>query len=189
MSGRTELTSDRSTVERTSPPMTPERVRLLMSAALMGSMERSRCDLWIMPCAQDQPWSPRRNRPVRTRMPGGVSRQAKLRKGGGVCRRCSKPFVGTQWVKVPSGKGWQPAGSESCVVVSDGGTKRRQRVQKPCDRTPKVVLWPESSPSHPWGQHRDAAMPGVEVGPGSESGADAQGLPGNLGEPPVTLLE
>ena len=30
-------------------------------------------------------------------------------------------------------------------------------------------------------------MPGVEVGPGSESRADAQGFPGNLGEPPVTL--
>ena len=69
---------NRSTVERTSPPMTPERVRLLMSAALMGSMERSRCDLWIMPCAQDQPWSPRRNRPVRTRMPGGVGPAADL---------------------------------------------------------------------------------------------------------------
>ena len=49
-----------------------------MSAALMGSMERSRCDLWIMPCAQDQPWSPRRNRPVRTRMPGGVGPAADL---------------------------------------------------------------------------------------------------------------
>ena len=30
-------------------------------------------------------------------------------------------------------------------------------------------------------------MPGVEVGPGSESRADAQGFPGNLGEPPATL--
>ena len=30
-------------------------------------------------------------------------------------------------------------------------------------------------------------MPGVEDGPGSESRADAQGFPGNLGEPPATL--
>ena len=30
-------------------------------------------------------------------------------------------------------------------------------------------------------------MPGVEVGPGSENRADAQGFHGNLGEPPVTL--
>jgi hypothetical protein len=31
------------------------------------------------------------------------------------------------------GKGWPPAGSEHCVVVSDGGTKRMERVLKPCD--------------------------------------------------------
>ena len=32
-------------------------------------------------------------------------------------------------------------------------------------------------------------MPGVEDRPGSESAAEAQGFPGNLGEPPVTLQE
>ena len=30
-------------------------------------------------------------------------------------------------------------------------------------------------------------MPGVEDRPGSKSAAEAQGFPGNLGEPPVTL--
>ena len=44
-----------------------------------------------------------------------------------------KPLIGTRWVQLPPGKGWPPAGSESCVVVSDGGTKRRQQVLKPCD--------------------------------------------------------
>jgi len=49
----------------------------------------------------------------------------------------------TQWVK------WNPTrerlatpGSEFCVVVSDGGTKRKQPVLRPCDRAPKVtIVW------------------------------------------------
>ena len=40
----------------------------------------------------------------------------------------------------PPGKGWLPAGSESCIVVGNGGMKRRQRVEKPCDRASKSGL-------------------------------------------------
>ena len=35
--------------------------------------------------------------------------------------------------RTPPGKGWPPAGSEHCVVGSDVGTKRMERVLKPCD--------------------------------------------------------
>jgi len=44
-----------------------------------------------------------------------------------------KPLNASLWVRVPRGRGWPPAASESCVVVGDGGTKRRQGVQKLCD--------------------------------------------------------
>jgi len=35
--------------------------------------------------------------------------------------------------KLPPGTGWQPAGSEPCIVVGDDGMKRRQQELKPCD--------------------------------------------------------
>src|ERR1700746_3272239 len=40
---------------------------------------------------------------------------------------------GSSGKRTPPGKGWPPAGSEHCVVGSDVGTKRMERVLKPCD--------------------------------------------------------
>jgi len=54
-----------------------------------------------------------------------------------------KPKGGNFWTElsghtgIPPGKGWPPPGSEFCGVVSDGGTKRKQPVHRPCDRAPK----------------------------------------------------
>ena len=40
----------------------------------------------------------------------------------------------TQWAcESPPDKAWLAIGSEFCVVTQEGGTKRKQRVQKPCD--------------------------------------------------------
>ena len=46
----------------------------------------------------------------------GVSMAHRLEKLSEYLRGCSKPFVGTQWVKVPSGKGWQPAAD---ILISE----------------------------------------------------------------------
>jgi hypothetical protein len=37
----------------------------------------------------------------------------------------------TRWDESPPGKGWPPAGSEYCVVVSDGGTNDRMETNVP----------------------------------------------------------
>jgi len=42
-----------------------------------------------------------------------------------------KPFKGAMWVESPPGKGWPPAGSESCPSEVTKAWKRRQRVGKP----------------------------------------------------------
>ena len=47
-----------------------------------------------------------------------------------------KPSKATQWVKSHPVK-LATAGSEFCVVVSNGGTKRKQPVLKLCDRASK----------------------------------------------------
>jgi hypothetical protein len=43
----------------------------------------------------------------------------------------------TWWVQIPRRNGWPPAASESCVVIGDGGTKRRQRLLRPGASIPK----------------------------------------------------
>lgn len=40
----------------------------------------------------------------------------------------------------PPGKGWPPAGSESCPPRVTGARKRRQRVPVPCNRAPKCNI-------------------------------------------------
>ena len=82
-----------------------------------------------------------------------------------------KVFARTRWVKLPRGKGWQPTASESCVVVRDGGTKRRQWVSKPCNRATKRQLSQKPSLSKLRGQHRCFVMPEAQVLPGSKSRA------------------
>ena len=74
-------------------------------------------------------------------------------------------------MKLPCGKGWQPTASESCVVVRDGGTKRRQRVLKPCDRATKRQLLQKPSLSKLRGQYRCFVKPEAQVLLGSKSRA------------------
>jgi hypothetical protein len=47
--------------------------------------------------------------------------------------------VVAQWVIKSHPERLTTPGSESCVVVREGGTKRRQRVLKPCDRASKYT--------------------------------------------------
>ena len=57
--------------------------------------------------------------------------------GKGKPRGRNFPTELSGYTGIPPGKGWPPPGSEYCVVASDGGTKRKQSVLRPCDRAPK----------------------------------------------------
>ena len=50
-----------------------------------------------------------------------------------------KSLSDTRQVTSPVRQGKSTTGSESCVVVSDGGTKRRQRLSKVCYRASKTL--------------------------------------------------
>ena len=64
-----------------------------------------------------------------------LSRHGKPRERGGL--EGPKLSSGTQWVSNPTRKRLATPGSEFCVVVSNGGTKRKQPVLKPCDGASK----------------------------------------------------
>ena len=88
----------------------------------------------------------------------------------------------------PPGKGWPPAGSEHCVVVSNGGTKRMERCQsrviEPRNNDQRWSLRSLNSggrieaPSEAW----RGDPTGVR-----EQGKSTKGYPGNLREPTVFL--
>jgi hypothetical protein len=50
-----------------------------------------------------------------------------------------KPPNGTQWVLNSHPERLATPGIEFCGVASDGGPKRKQRVLKLCDGTPKLI--------------------------------------------------
>lgn len=62
---------------------------------------------------------------------GVLSRHDKPRERGG--SKGPKLSIETQWVSNPTRKRLATPGSEFCVVVSNGGTKRKQPVLKPCE--------------------------------------------------------
>ena len=70
--GRAELVGGLPTAERIQVPITSEGMRLPVSAAPMGSMGGLGRRLRATPYGGGQPWPSDRNRPVRTRTPGGV---------------------------------------------------------------------------------------------------------------------
>lgn len=96
-------------------------------------------------------------------------RQAKPGRGGsdvGSSQQSGNLTAAVQQVQVLPGRGWPPAGSESCV----GGTarapaKRRQRALRPCDGASKG----ECRRSRP-GIGKGAAAPGRRKGLASGSG-------------------
>jgi hypothetical protein len=75
----------------------------------------------------------------------GPARNGASKAGRGEERRCQRRETRceTWWVQVPRRNGWPPAASESCVVIGDGGTKRRQRLLRPGASIPKEA--------HRWG--------------------------------------
>ena len=122
---------------------------------------------------------------VRQAKPGGGERPEE----GGQCEG-PKPLDGTQRVRIPPGKGWPPAGSESCVVVGrpilrSVDSERAGRVIEPrklnsrgSRRRPKDGR-----------QHRGAVnWPGA-FGPAGvrERGMRTLGFPRNLGGPVVSV--
>jgi len=52
-----------------------------------------------------------------------------------------KPFIRTLRVRVPTGQGWSPAGSESCAVGATEAAKRRQRDRRLCGELRNHFLW------------------------------------------------
>lgn len=83
----------------------------------------------------------------------------------------------------PPGKGWSPAGSESCVDV---GRPRLRSVDNEC--VGRVIEPRELYPRRPtpYGWRKAASSPRADLGlmtpPGSMSGARIHGLPRNLGD-------
>src|ERR1051325_8268271 len=65
-----------------------------------------------------------------------------------------KPFIVTQRVRHPPGKGGarQPEASLARATAT-AFVKRRQRVPKPC-RSLEIMVVPKPSPCWAWGQHR-----------------------------------
>ena len=111
---------------------------------------------------------------------------AKRSPGEGEAERRKLPNR-TQWVH------WNPTrerlatpGSEFCVVASDGGTKRKQPVLRPCDRAPKYTWSLRPSSFRVGGQHRGAVKARHRGSAGvREHGIGTMGFSGNLGEPQV----
>lgn len=64
---------------------------------------------------------------------GALSRHDKPRERGGSRKTQNSLQELSGYIGIPPGKGWPPPGSEFCVVVREGGTKRKQPVLKPCD--------------------------------------------------------
>src|SRR5271165_7136533 len=72
------------------------------------------------------------------------------------------------------GKGWPPAGSEHCVVVSDGGTKRMERCEsRVIEPRNKAQRWSLRS-LNSGGRIEAPKRLGAEIRPGSESRAKAR---------------
>ena len=64
---------------------------------------------------------------------GALSRHDKPRERGGARKTQNSLQELSGYIGIPPGKGLPPPGSEFCVVVREGGTKRKQPVLKPCD--------------------------------------------------------
>ena len=78
----------------------------------------------------------------------------------------------------PTRERWQPPGSQPWRVVRNGGLKRRQRAQKPCDRASKYPIAGVFA-FMPAGAAPERPRPGARVRPGSESRANVR--KGSLG--------
>ena len=95
-----------------------------------------------------------------------------------------KPFIVTQRVRRPPGKGGarQPEASLAWATAT-ALVKRRQRVLKPCGSL-EIMETPKPSPCWAGGSIGKAAMARIPVRPGSESRAKVrEGSPGNLRDP------
>ena len=101
-------------------PNTHSRSTFRLTGALQGGDDRFGMFTWgFGPCASPQAVTWRAFSPHNVQTP-------RARKSPGAGEAQPKLLERTQWVANPTRKRLATPGSESCVVVQEGGTKRRQ---------------------------------------------------------------